>query len=287
MKKVLVLVAVCGACLLLPLQGTAAPPEDVTCSQDTNFFTGTAHNLIVPEGGFCEMTEATITHDLIVEGEAFADVSATTIGHDLVLRPGEAGAGVQTTSIGHDVIVGFAGGLQLEQTTIGHDLTASKPQNVQTGRNCPPPDCPGGTVTVGHDLSINGTPDGYDFVFGGMCALNVGHDMKVSNWDVTLGFGIGDNCAFLDLASNTIANDLIVTDNSALEGFFGASSLEVGGNHVGKDLIFEGNSATPPGYLEVRDNVVGRDAICESNTPAVSGDAFDGPNVVGGENTCG
>jgi hypothetical protein len=273
--------------LLVPLQGSAAPPADVTCSQDTNFFTGTARNLIVPEGGFCDVVDATITHDLIVEAEAGSYVSTTTIGHDLVLRPGEADAGVEATSIGHDVIVGFAGGLQLERTSIAHDLIASKPQNVQTGRNCAPPDCPGGTVTVGHDLSINGTPEGYDFVFGGMCALNVGHDMKVSNWEVTLGFGIGDNCASNDLASNTIANDLVVTHNAALEGFFGASAIEVGNNHVGNDLIFKGNSAAPPGYLEVRDNVVGRDAICSANTPAVSGDAFDGPNVAGRENTCG
>ncbi len=285
MKKVLVLVAAFCGCLLVPFQGSAAAPADVICSQDTNFFTGTARNLVVPEFGFCEVNAATITHDLIVQMGAGTDVSESSIGHDLVLRPDEAGADVSDTWIGHDLTVGSAGGVHLERTSIGHDLEASEPQTVQTGRNGP--DSSGGPVNIGHDLLIDGSPEGFAFVFDGMCALNVGHDMKVTDRAVTLGFGIGDNCAAHGLAENVIGNDLIVIGNSALVGFFGPSSLEVGNNHVGRDLVFRGNIAAPGGYLEVADNIVGRDAICESNNPVAGKDASDGPNVAGRLNTCG
>jgi hypothetical protein len=80
---------------------------------------------------------------------------------------------------------------------------------------------------------------------------------------------------------------LIVTDNSALSGFFGPSALEVGGNDVGHDLVFSANSAVPGGYLEVADNTVGHDAICSSNSPAPTGDPGDGPNLAGHTNGCG
>ena len=53
--------AVFAACLLVPFAGTAAGPQDVVCPQDTFMFTGTAHDLIVPEGGGCLVTGATIT----------------------------------------------------------------------------------------------------------------------------------------------------------------------------------------------------------------------------------
>jgi hypothetical protein len=284
MKKILVLAAACTACLLLPFQSSAAAPADVTCSQDTYFFSGTARNLIVPDEGFCEISGATITHDLVVGEDAGADVSDTTIGHDAHLgRYAELDAA--TTAIGHDLAATGVNALHLERTTIAHNLVASQPVTVQTGRNSR--DNPGGTVSIGHDLLIDGSPPDEDFVFDGMCALAVGHDMKVTNRAVTLGMGIGDNCAGKDLPDNTIANDLVVTGNTALAGFFGPSAIEVGNNHVGNDLVFKGNTAAPGGRLEVADNVVGRDAICASNDPAPSWDAGDGPNSAGRRNTCG
>ena len=103
---------------------------------------------------------------------------------------------------------------------------------------------------------------------------------------VTLGFGIGDNCARNGREANTIGHDLIVVDNSALVGFFGPSSLEVGNNQVGHNLVFRGNSAAPGGFLEVSDNVVGHDAICEGNAPAPTIGPGAGPNVVGHKDSC-
>ena len=60
-------IALFAASLLVPFAGSAAGPRDVTCSQVTFLFTGTARDLIVPEGGGCEVRGATITRDLIVQ----------------------------------------------------------------------------------------------------------------------------------------------------------------------------------------------------------------------------
>ena len=79
------IVATIAACLFAPLAGSAAGPPDVVCSQDTFLFTGTAHDLIVPEDGFCEVTGATITHDMIQRDSAGAEISETSIGNDLDL----------------------------------------------------------------------------------------------------------------------------------------------------------------------------------------------------------
>ena len=107
---------------------------------------------------------------------------------------------------------------------------------------------------------------------------------------VTLGFSIGDEeaCAGNGEPPVTVGHDLVVTGNSALSGFFGPSSLDVGNNSVGHDLIFSGNTAVPGGYLEVSDNSVGHDAICTDNSPALSkDDPDDGPNLAGHNNSCG
>ena len=52
MKRGYVLIATIAAfttCLFVPTSGVAAGPPDVVCSQVTNTFTGTAHDLIVPD----------------------------------------------------------------------------------------------------------------------------------------------------------------------------------------------------------------------------------------------
>ena len=189
------------------------------------------------------------------------------------------------TEIGRDLTARTAASLFLERTTIGRDLVAQEPETVQTGQVAP--ETSGGPVRVGRDVLIDGSPAGFEFVFDGICELIVGHDLRMTNREVTLGFGIGDNCARNGREANTIGHDLIVTDNSALVGFFGPSSLEVSNNRVGHDLIFTGNTAAPGGRLEVAGNVLGRDAICTSNSPAPTRGAEDGPNVAGRLNSCG
>jgi hypothetical protein len=314
-------VAAFTACLSVPLSGAAAGPSDVVCSQVTNTFTGTARDLIVPTGGYCAVTGASITHDLIQQDHAGADVSGTsighdvrfqndagagiessTIGHDIVAAGDESGAGVFDTTVGHDMLalgedsgfdiagvtvahdvrlLGLADAMHAERLTIGHDFFASKPQTVQTGQL--DADTPGGPVKVGHDFAIDGSPD-LPFVFDGICSLNVAHDFSITNRSVTLGFGIGNICARDGLRANTVGRDMVITGNTALVGFFGPSALIVGDNHVGRDLVFSNNTAVSGGSLEVSRNVVGRDARCAGNNPAVT---VNGPNSAGGSNTCG
>jgi hypothetical protein len=289
--------------------------------QDTFLFTGTAHDLIVPEGGFCEVTGATITHDVIQRDSAGAeisetsigydvvfadfagaDISKTTIAHDVVAAGTDSGAGITDSSIGNDFVgqgeesgadilrstighdmqlLGLGGETHLESVTIGHDFFASKPQTVQTGHNAP--DTPGGPVKVGHDFAIESSPD-LPFVFDNLCNLSVGRDLRITDRSVNLGFGVGGRCVTNGQHADTIGRDLIVTDNSALSGFFGPSSINVDGNHVGRDLVFSNNTALPGGDLEVSGNVVGRDATCAANNPAVTANA---PNVAARSNTCG
>lgn len=314
------LIAAFATCLVVPSAGSTAGPSDVVCPQDTFTFAGTAHDLIVPEGGFCVVTGATITHDVIqrdfagaeisktsvghdvaFQNFAGADISQTTVGHDIVAGGTESGAGITDSSIGHDFVgrgeesgadilrstighdmqlLGLGGGTHLESVTIGHDFFASKPQTVQTGHNAP--DTPGGPVRVGHDFAIEGSPD-LPFVFDGLCNLSVGRDLRITNRSVNLGFGVGANCVANGQHADTIGRDLIVTGNSAVSGFFGPSSLNVTDNHVGRDLVFSHNTAVPGGVLEVSRNVVGRDASCAANSPATT---VNGRNVAARSNTC-
>jgi hypothetical protein len=324
MKRGHVLLAAVAAfttCLCVPLSGAASTAPDVVCSQVTNTFTGTAHDLIVPTGGYCAVTGATITHDLIQQDHAGADLSGTsvghdirfqndagagiessTVGHDIVAAGDESGAGIFDTTVGHDVLalgedsgfdiagatvghdvrlLGLADALHAERLTIGHDFFASKPQTVQTGQV--DRDTPGGPVNVGHDFAIDGSPD-LPFVFDGICDVDVVHDFSVTNRAVTLGFGIGNICARNGQPANTVGRDMIITGNTALVGFFGPSALIVGDNHVGRDLVFSNNTAVGGGRLEVSRNVIGRDASCAGNNPAVT---VGGPNTAGHSNTCG
>lgn len=317
---VVALAVALAAFLLLPLAGTAAGPANMTCPQDTMQFTGTAYDLIVPAGGYCQITGATITHDLIQQENAGADILNTTIGHDVVFAD-EAGAGFVDSSVGHDVVaggfdsgadfsgsmighdflglgeesgtnlsnttvghdvrlVGGGGGAHMELTKIGHDFYASSPNTIQSGRNGP--DSPGGAVVVGNDFTIVGSPDN-PFVFDGLCNLNVGRDLTITDRTVNLGIGLGAICAGNGEPPVTVGRDLILTDDHAVSGFFGPSSIEVGANHVGRDLVFTGNTAAPGGELNVSGNVVARDATCAANDPAVT---VDTPNIAGRSNTC-
>jgi hypothetical protein len=321
MKRGHVVVAVVAACLLTPLTAAAAGPADVICPQNTMSFTGTAHDVIVPEGGFCLVTGATVTNDLILLDNAGAEISGTSVGKDVVFHD-FAGAGISDTSIAHDVVaagtdsgaditdsrighdflgqgeesgadilrstighdmrlLGLGGGTHLESVTIGHDFFASTPQTVQTGHNAP--DTPGGPVRIGHDFAIDGSPP-FPFVFDGLCNLSVGRDLSITNRTVNLGIGVGAHCAGNGQQANTIGRDLIVSGNSTESGVFGPSPIRVGDNRVGRDLVFSHNTAVPGGALEVSGNAVGRDATCTANDPAVTVGA---PNSAGRSNSCG
>ena len=302
MKRLMVLGAVLAACLVVPLQSSATAPAAVTCPQDTQAFSGSAPTLVVPSGGYCAITAATIAQDLVLEDGAGADLSQVTVGGDVVggedagagivdsriggnlsLKGGDGGADLSGVTIGHDYLLSDGAGTHMERTTIGHDFVATQPATVQTGKNGP--DSPGGAVYVGHDALISGTPADNPFVFDGICDLNVGHDLRVTNRSVTLGLGLASfGCrTFLGLPGNTIGHDLVVTGNTAVASPYG-SDLRVADNHVGHDLLFSGNTGNDPGTLVVTGNVVGHDAICSSNSQPVT--VFD-PNTAGHLNTCG
>jgi len=324
MKRTLLAAAMLAACLLVSAVGVGAASEaaqDVVCPQDTQTFTGTARDLVVPENGLCLITGATITRDVIqrdgagaaIQGTsvgrdvvfqdfAGADISNTTIGRDVVARGTESGADITDSSIGHDfvgrgedsganilrstighdmLLLGLAGGTHLESVTIGHDFTASKPQTVQTGHNSP--NTPGGPVSVAHDFTIDGSPD-LPFVFDGLCNLTVGHDARITNRSVNLGIGFGGHCEANGQHANDVGHDLVMTGLSAETGVFGPSSINVVGNHVAHDLVFSDNTAVAGGTLEVAGNTVDHDATCDDNDPPVT---VTTPNVAGHANTCG
>ena len=302
MKRLLALGATIAGVLAVPLSGVAAAPGAVVCSQDTQAFSGSASTLIVPADGYCEITNASIAADLVLQDGAGADlgnvriggsmtggvdagagISDTTIGRDLSLQGGDGGAELAGVTIGHDYRLSDGAGTSMERTAIGHDFVATQSSSIQTGKVGR--DGLGGPVSVGHDALITGFFADNPFVFDGICNLHVGHDMRVTNRTVTLGFGIASvACPREGQPGNTIDHDLVVTGNTAAVGFFGPSSLRIADDRVGHDLIFSGNAAAAGGSLEVTGNTVGHDAICSGNAPALT---VVTPNVAGHKNTCG
>ena len=290
--------AVAAALAVAGAGSPAPPPSNVTCSQVTQTFTGVARDLIVPADGYCDIENATITHDLIVGQDSGGDLTNSTVqndaryaegsggdyrnstvGHDL--RYSGGGGSIFGSTIGHDLI-SIDGELHLAASQIGHNVIAREPDTIQTGANNPDDV---GHVQVGNDFVVDGSPGPPDpsaFVFDGMCDLSVGHDLRITNRWVTLGIGLGDNCAFNGRGPVTVGRDLIFSHNQALTGFFGPGELEVGGVTVGRNLTVTGNSAT--GLIEVADNTVASNATCRDNSPAASFDLFDGPNSIAGKN---
>jgi hypothetical protein len=273
MKRLVLLAVAACAAVFVGLPSAAAGSTTVVC---TDVFSGTAFNVVVPDDNFCVLNGATITHDLLIGARAgagagvFVGEAGVTVGHDVTLQQ-ESEVFFGATVIGHDLIATTNDGLFLERTTIRDDLLAFQPGTVQTGGV--DPESPGGPVHVDRNLVIHGTPPDNDFVFDGLFQLTVDRDFTITDRSVTLGFTV---------RGDTIGRDLIVTNDTALLGFFGPSSLVVTQNSVGRDLIFTGNTAVPGGALRVSHNVVNRDAICAANDPA----PIDG-NVVGRTNTCG
>ena len=76
-----------------------------------------------------------------------------------------------------------------------------------------------------------------------------------------------------------MGRDLVLTGDSASSGFFGPSSIQVGFNRVGRDLVFSRNTAAAGGTLEVSGNAVARNATCADNSPAATAAT---PNAAGG-----
>jgi hypothetical protein len=294
-KKVLVVLACCGAFLAAGSQGAAAGSDGtVVCDQNTQAFSGQTTNLIVPIGGYCAIDSATITGDLVVQNGAGTDVTNSSVGYDMTLG-NDSGATLGNSSVGDDVKVGFNGFFAAGPASIGHDLIATHPGSIQIGGTGPPPDGMNGRLTVGHDFVVNGSPgppDPGNFIFDGICNLGVGHDLVMENRWVTLGFTIGDSTPLSACTSTadqpvTVGHDLVVMNNKALSGFFGPSGIEVGNIHVGNDATFSNNSAVVPGgVLEFNDNTIAGNATCVRNSPSPAGNipGEDGPNIVGGTN---
>jgi hypothetical protein len=255
-RQVLVVLACCGAFLAAGSQGAGAGSNGTpVCDQNTQMFSGTTTDLIVPQSGYCAIDDATITGSLIVQYGASTDVT--------------------NSSIGYDVKVGFNSQLNTGSTTIGNDLIATHPSSIQMWEN-------GGRTTVGHDVVINGSPGSPThsdaFPFDSLCDLSVGNDLLMTNRWVKAGFTIGE-CD--GAPATTVGHDLVVTNDAALASHhFGPSSLNVGEIQVGNDATFSGNTAVPGGDLVFDDNTIAGDATCVKNTPSVTGD----PNTVGGTN---
>lgn len=291
-KKALVVLACCGAFLAVGSQGAAAGSDGtVVCDQVTQAFGGTTTNLIVPIGGYCAIDHATITQNLVVQNGAGTDVRDSSIGSDMTLG-NDSGATLGNSSVGNDVKVGFNGFFGSGPATIGHDLIATHPGSIQISGTGPPPDGTFGRTTVGHDVLVNGSPgppDPGNFIFDSLCNLTVGNDLVMENRWVTLGFSIGDATPpfspCIDTPPVTVGHDLVVTNNKALDGFFGPLPIEVGDVQVGNDATFSNNSAAPGGFLEFNDNTIAGNATCSRNTPSITGGLpDDGPNIVGGTN---
>jgi len=320
-KAVMAIAAVAAASLIAVANGSSAsPPSDVTCSQVTNSFSGTAYDLIVPANGGCHIESATITNDLIAEHDSGVSLTNSTVGTDVLFAHGSSGTitnstvggdavyvghdgggdditgstighnlsygsatggNISDSKIGYDLTVGLDSFASLTTSQVGHDLTANRPNSIQTGCSDPTASC---TVRIGNDFVIDGSPGRPDpgaFVFDGMCDLSVGHDLRITNRWVTLGLGLGDGCIGTGSGPITVGHDLVFYNNTALTGFFGPSSMSVVNAKVGHDLTVTGNSATDT--LQVSGDTVGKDATCRGNNPPASLDSL-GPNSIGGTN---
>ena len=188
-RKVLVVLACCGAILAAGSQGAVAGSNGTpVCDQNTQMFTGTTTDLIVPQDGYCAIDDATITGNLIVQFGASTDVTNSSIGYDETIS-GNGNDTLTSSTVGHDVKVGFNSQLATGLATIGNDLIATHPGSIQIGGT-------GGHTTVGHDVVINGSPgpptNSDAFPFDSLCDLSVGNDLLMTNRWVLAGFTIGD-----------------------------------------------------------------------------------------------
>jgi hypothetical protein len=214
----------------------------------SGIFSGTAGNLTVPTGGpNCLLMGATITHDVIVQENGFLNAEDTTIGHDLIAyKPQEVGTGVANDVEG--------------PVDVGHDIVISGPLTDQFGNHSCCPDV--NDATVGHDLRISDLLVDFEM---DVQRDNVGHDLVVSGNSTGLCCGFGP----IDVGDNNVGHNLVVSNNTTAGGDFG--------------------------WISVFENNVGHDATCANNTPPESKNSpgqLDflgrsvGPNVVGHNTSC-
>ena len=207
-------VLLAAAAPLLALVGPAnAATGDVTCPNGFLGVLTVVHNLTVPAGSSCGLTEgSTIGNDVIVDSGASFYIGGTTIGHDLrasgaaLIELGDPNNGSTETVIGDDAIItGTVGGLPygefICQTHIGHNLsvtdTASTasgwdigaPEAANCGRNVTPGDIVGNTATFtnneGAYLDVGSNQVGYNLVFKG----------NVEGFNDLTGNAITNNCS--------------------------------------------------------------------------------------------
>jgi hypothetical protein len=199
---------------------------------------------------------------------------------DNVIVPANNFCILEGAQVKHDVLVGANGGLGAENSSVGHDIVAIQPWEIETGNN--------GPLTVGHDFVISG-PDaengaqGYD-----ICDTSVGHDLKITGTSVLYEIEVGDigpqNNEFCTTSPSPpvwVGHDLVVTGNSA-------GKIDIGNNTVVHDLVVKDNTLRSDyplvSGIGVDDNKVGHDATCLNSVPLSKDGPEDGPNVVGGRN---
>jgi hypothetical protein len=248
-RHLLLVGAACAASLVFSQSAAASGPSDVVCSGAFPVsFSGTARNLIVPDGlQYCGVDGATIQHDLIVGKGAYVSVSNTTVGHDLTAsKPG-------------GVITGFTedgGG----PVSIGHDVVIDGQFTDEFGNHSCCPDV--NDLTVGHDVRITNLLADFELF---VSRDNVGHDLVVSRDTTGICCGFGPIAVF----DNSVGHDLVVANNTAPGGDFGW--ITVFENRVRHNATCAGNS--PPE---------------SKNTPAEIGwfGRLVGPNIVGHTDSC-
>lgn len=232
----------------------AAGAHDVVCPMydftPATEFTGTAHNLIVPENSACVLDGGTVTNDVIVHRGAEFGAENAVIGHDLnsdgasALVIGFYNGGVQ---VGHNINIrnsapnpNFASGLDICATKVGNDVNIEHNQYIDE-------------INIGDAAHEN-----YNFCDLGLSQGNtdtIGGNLKVN-----------DNVVFrIDIGDNSIGKDMTVNGNSL--------------NNTPGDGV--------PADIDVSDNHVGNNATCEHNKPGLSADGTeDGPNFAKHNDGC-
>lgn len=236
--------------VLVPHRVAGDSAADVQC---TGFFAGTAHNLVVPAGGFCIVNGATINHDVIVLQDGELGISDSTVGHDLIGR--QAGT----------IEVGCCAGPAPDAVTVGHDVN----------------------ITGADPLTNSAQDNGYD-----VCNTRVDHDLTIANTAPNFEIEVGDKgtpqefCSASSSPPNRVGHDLVIVNNRA-------GRIDIGDNAIRHDLIVSDNTASTAtgdsGDIDVSDNRAGHAATCTGNNPepTLGGDGDgDGPNTAPKKQGC-
>ncbi len=206
-------------------------PGDVACPNGFLGVLHVAHDLIIPAGSSCGLTEGSaIGNNVYVYPHASFYAGGTTIGYSLLadqadlIELGDVNNGSSDTIIGHDaVITGTAGTLPygefICQTRIGHDLVIADTAATATGWDIGAPEpanCgrnarygPRYADTIGNDGIFSNNADAY---------LDIGSNQDAYNGGTGPGFGhdlifTGNHEGYNDLTSNTVGYDCNQSNN--------------------------------------------------------------------------